>query len=60
MSESLDLFLPPDAPIFFTSTATGNCAVQSVQITGYNCLKFSDLHSIDQDKSGSAYLLFFP
>ena len=32
---------PPDAPISFTATATDNCEVTSVEITGYDCYKFT-------------------
>jgi hypothetical protein len=33
---------PPDAPISFTATATDNCdEVPSVEITGYDCFKFT-------------------
>jgi hypothetical protein len=36
-----ETIVPPDAPISFTATATDNCAVESVEITGYDCFKFT-------------------
>jgi hypothetical protein len=34
--------IPPDAPISFIATATDNCEVSSVMITGYDCFKFTE------------------
>ncbi len=33
--------VPPDAPIAFTASATDNCSVSTVQVTGYDCFKFT-------------------
>lgn len=44
--------VPPDAPIAFTATATDNCSVASVVVTGYDCYKFT--HKGKRiDKTGS-------
>ena len=32
---------PPDVPISFTATATDNCGVDSVSISGYDCYWFN-------------------
>ncbi len=32
---------PPDAPIAFTGTASDNCSVGTVEITGFDCFKFT-------------------
>lgn len=32
---------PPDAPISFTATAQDNCSVESVELTEYDCFKYT-------------------
>jgi len=48
---------PPDAPIAFTATATDNCSVASVAITGFDCFLINP-HGKRVDKRESCVVSF--
>lgn len=48
--------VPPDAPISFTATGTtDNCGVETVEITGFDCFKFTNKGK-RVDKTGSCVI----